>query len=706
MPFGKPAFLLAMCLSTFLPAFATTYYVCPDGNDLASGTSTNTAWRTIARVNAAKLNAGDTVLFQRGGMWRESIIPQTNKLTYSAWGTGNRPIINAANLLSSGWSKVSSSVWSYAIGAVPPEQVFFNGVLGVRVSQLSSLLAPNQFYFSTAANGNSTLYVYSTANPATAYTAPGVEASQRDAAMLINYAPTLTVEHIEFTNADADDVCLCVGNWGGSGVTFTDDVFSNGYTNGVNIESGYAGINSSELLNNGTGVRAVGGDGFSLDSSIVSGSFNRAVFISNTYLQSYIHSSTISGNATHNPAIETVTNESSTPLFVLNSILLPNPFEPKVFSYSGITDEGNNVYESPMFTRRAAPLIVVPFIDDYINLGVAEAVSALAESYGCHISYALNTKLLGPADWEAVAQLLASGDEIVAHTRSHSDLANNNVFSIQYTGPAATATMTINQTTGVLETFLNGSTTPDLTLPTNNTYNGVIDILGMIPAGSPYTVAIQTNQNFFTPFNLANVSNVDIKTAPYMTQANSNYLTWEVEGAQSDIEANLPGYKPTAFATPYTSSNMTVETHIRNAGFKTNRNGLLNADTSPDGNWLFQSLDVYNMASEWLPYAYDETKPASSAGALVEALGAAGGVMAVYAHGYNEFTLQNWTDLFSNLKSLGATCMTMSQANAYVESQGHLVPDGANMNWVSVVPLYPSFAITPASPAEGARSLQ
>lgn len=120
----------------------------------------------------------------------------------------------------------------------------------------------------------------------------------------------------------------------------------------------------------------------------------------------------------------------------------------------------------------------------------------------------------------------------------------------------------------------------------------MIDVLGRIPAGSPYTVSIQPNQNYFTPINLANVTNVDIKTAPYLTQASAGYLTWEVEGAQSDIAANLSGYKPTAFATPFTSSNLTVENHIQGAGFASNRNGLLNSDSSPDGNWLFQNLDV------------------------------------------------------------------------------------------------------------------
>jgi hypothetical protein len=266
--------------------------------------------------------------------------------------------------------------------------------------------------------------------------------------------------------------------------------------------------------------------------------------------------------------------------------------------------------------------------------------------------------------------------------------------------------MTINQTTGRLQTFLNGSSTPDLNLDLSNTYNGIVDVLSLIPAGSPYTIAIQLNQNFFTPINLAAVTNVNIKTAPYLAQASANYLTWEIQGAQSDIAANLPGYHAKAFATPFTSSNLTVENFVRDSGFASNRNGTLTAASLPNGNWLLSNLDVYNMASEFLPLAFDATNSKSSTAALVEGLGAAGGVMAVYAHGYDEFTLQNWTDLFSNLKALNATCMTMSQANAYIEAQGQLIPDGTNKNWTQVVPLMPDYSITAQSPTQGARNLQ
>jgi hypothetical protein len=137
-----------------------------------------------------------------------------------------------------------------------------------------------------------------------------------------------------------------------------------------------------------------------------------------------------------------------------------------------------------------------------------------------------------------------------------------------------------------------------------------------------------------------------------------------------------------------------------------NRNGILNANNLPNGNWLLSSLDIYNLGSVWIPSGFDSTKPTSSAAALVEGMGASGGVIGIYAHGYDEFTLASWQTLFQNLQTFGAKCMTMSQATQYIEQNGTLVSDGTNKNWVSSVPLKPNFANTAASPTQGAHGVQ
>ena len=43
----------------------TAYYLSNDGDDSADGTSPETAWTTIARLNRAQLQKGDAVFFRR-----------------------------------------------------------------------------------------------------------------------------------------------------------------------------------------------------------------------------------------------------------------------------------------------------------------------------------------------------------------------------------------------------------------------------------------------------------------------------------------------------------------------------------------------------------------------------------------------------------------------------------------------------------------
>ena len=80
----KRAFAITLLFAAAAPA--ATYYVSPTGDDDHDGRTQTTAWRSTAKVNAAKLMPGDSVLFARGGEWHE-------KLTAPASGAASRPIV-------------------------------------------------------------------------------------------------------------------------------------------------------------------------------------------------------------------------------------------------------------------------------------------------------------------------------------------------------------------------------------------------------------------------------------------------------------------------------------------------------------------------------------------------------------------------------------------------------------------------------------
>lgn len=141
------------------------------------------------------------------------------------------------------------------------------------------------------------------------------------------------------------------------------------------------------------------------------------------------------------------------------------------------------------------------------------------------------------------------------------------------------------------------------------------------------------------------------------------------------------------------------------AGVLANRNGIFTPEYTPSGDWLLSGLDIYNIAAEWLPDGYDSTKPDASIGGAVEGVGAAGGILAVYAHGYDEFTLAQWQQLFATLQGIGGTCATISEAWSYITSHGNLFSDGTGRNWVVNIPLQPNYSTTTNSPSQGAHKL-
>jgi len=74
----------------------TEYYVSPAGDDSNPGTI-DRPWRTLSRVHTAHFLPGDVVSFARGGSWSGGLRindsgVQDNTITFTAYGTGDRPV--------------------------------------------------------------------------------------------------------------------------------------------------------------------------------------------------------------------------------------------------------------------------------------------------------------------------------------------------------------------------------------------------------------------------------------------------------------------------------------------------------------------------------------------------------------------------------------------------------------------------------------
>jgi len=183
-------------------ASGTTYYVSSStGRDSNSGTSAGTAWQTIAKVNGQTFQAGDSILFQRGDVWNESLVPPSpgtagNPIVFDAYGTGAPPNLTGYYAVpSTAWMNLGNNVWKAPVPSTYTTINFclFGSVWGQKVGAVTTNLTDKwDFYF---ANGY--VYVFATSNPATFYGAAIVPMALSNVPVInVNGKSWLTFQHL------------------------------------------------------------------------------------------------------------------------------------------------------------------------------------------------------------------------------------------------------------------------------------------------------------------------------------------------------------------------------------------------------------------------------------------------------------------------------------------------------------------------------
>lgn len=105
-------------------------YISPNGSDSNNGSTPETAWKSIEKLNEENLPYGTVVLFERGGLWRGKIIAKVG-VTYTSYGNGEKPKIygspeNGANPAK--WTLINreKNIWKYATDMEDVGCIVFN----------------------------------------------------------------------------------------------------------------------------------------------------------------------------------------------------------------------------------------------------------------------------------------------------------------------------------------------------------------------------------------------------------------------------------------------------------------------------------------------------------------------------------------------------------------------------------------------------
>jgi len=174
--------IVLLTLLSIFSARAATYYVSSSDPNASDSYLTSTAalpWKTIAKINATTITAGDTVYFKCGDIWRETLTVKSGTqtgatTTYTSYGTGAKPVISGADVVT-GWTLYTSGTANtYQAPLAAATYMVTSDSSFLKKGTSATALTANQYFWSAGI-----LYI----NIGTVPTSHLIEAGQRNNAV-------------------------------------------------------------------------------------------------------------------------------------------------------------------------------------------------------------------------------------------------------------------------------------------------------------------------------------------------------------------------------------------------------------------------------------------------------------------------------------------------------------------------------------------
>lgn len=217
---------------------AKTYYVSYKGSDYNSGTSPDSPWQTISKVNSAYMPSNSVVLFERGGVYRGSLQLKSNT-SYGAYGSGSKPCIYGSKMNyadESLWTPSTKydNAWQIEVDEADVGQIVFDHGKKVATKIPQGTKQPSEYMFTITRDG--ILHLFVSNNPAKLY----------DDIEISGYNHVLYVSSNGGKNIVVENLCIKYGGRHGMSFPFTENITVR------NCEVGYiGGVGGSVPLGNG-----------------------------------------------------------------------------------------------------------------------------------------------------------------------------------------------------------------------------------------------------------------------------------------------------------------------------------------------------------------------------------------------------------------------------------------------------------------------
>jgi len=536
---------------------ATTYYVSSStGSDSASGTSAATAWQTVAHVNGQTFLPGDSILFKRGDIWNESLVPPSsgsagNPITFDAFGTGAPPNLTGYFAVPpASWIFVTGNAWKAPVPATYTTINFclFGSIWGQKVTAATTnLTAQWDFYLASGY-----VYVYSVGSPATYYNEPIVPMALSNVPLInVNGMSWLTFQHFLVNWFDQYGV----------------------YVQGTSDHLAFANMESDSMIPQGTQPL-----GFYVNES-TPGPGDIKIYNSEAHLNydGYRFDGTATaitmvndkGYANRDGALvdDTGAVTYSYCHFYASSLAVAGSTDVEWTSGSGpIAGAGNVAADTAPAVQvyQRYPAEVTLTVDDAgmtpnADTYYASTVLPIADAVGVPVGVAITVGY--PLAQTLVSEFqgwINAGRDVTSHSISHTYYANLDALDIQYTGGGTAATLSISSKTLTI-TVTGASDSVSYNLAQGQPQSTLLGLQQALQATGKFTwdfplpcqgpygtgCSAYTAQALLSQ-DLADVSGQDVKTAVYHLQLDVTRLTTdEIMLSRQWMTTNLTGLPAT-----------------------------------------------------------------------------------------------------------------------------------------------------------------
>jgi hypothetical protein len=669
--------ILIIMLTWSSLASATTYYVSSStGSDSNNGTSSATAWKTIAHVNGQSFNPGDSILFKRGDVWNESLAPASsgssgNPITFDAYGTGAAPTLTGYYAVPpTAWVLVTGNAWKAAVPATYTTVNFclFGSVWGQKVAAATSnLTAQWNFYLA-----NGFIYVYSQGNPAAFYNEPIVPMALSNVPVinvngqswltfqhfLVNWFDQYgiymqgTSDHLVFANIEADSMIP----QGTQPLGFYVDESAPG-PGDIKIYNSEAHLNYDGFRFDGaaTAITMVNDKGYAnRDGALV----DNTGAVTYSYCHFYASSLAVAGST------DVEWTSGTGPIAGPGNIAADTA--PAVQVYQRYPAQVTLTVDDSGMT---------PGADTYYSGTVLPIADAAGVPVGAAITvgYPLAQTLVSEFQgW------VNAGRDVTAHSMSHTYYTNTDALEIQYTGSGTAAALSISDKT-LTVTVTGASDSVSYNLAQGQTQGTILGLQQALAATGKFTTSYLTpcqgpygtgcsayTAQALLAQDLADVSGQDVKTSVYHMELDVTRLTTdEITLSRQWMTANLTGLPATpVYVYPGGYETTTMQGITEGVPYGGARGALKEdlgvKDTYADG-FNVQNITSFGVNPSWMGLA-----PAvlnQKIQALVWKESAWGVPWGIFWHwnwatGAGELSATEITNLIADFKASGATMQT------------------------------------------------